>query len=69
MMEQTMASPVHDTLEGLKPAGDIISFGVTVATLVSWLPSIAGVLTIVWTLIRIYETETVQTMLGKAKAD
>lgn len=64
-----MASPAHDMIEGFKPAGDIISFGVTVATLVSWLPSIAGVLTIVWTLIRIYETETVQAMLGKAKTD
>ena len=64
-----MASPVHDALEGLKPAGDILSIGVVVATLASWLPSIAALLTIIWTLIRIYETETVQTMLGKAKAD
>ena len=64
-----MASPAHDMIEGLKPAGDIISFGVAFATLVSWLPSIAALLTIVWTLIRIYETETVQAMLGKAKTD
>jgi chromate transport protein ChrA len=42
---------------------------VAFATLVSWLPSIAALLTIVWTLIRIYETETVQAMLGKAKTD
>lgn len=60
-----MASPIHDAIEGLKPAGDIISIGVAVATFVSWLPSVAALLTIVWTCIRIYETETVQGLLGR----
>lgn len=60
-----MASPVHDAMEGLKPAGDIISIGVVFATLVSWLPSMAALLTIVWTVIRIYETQTVQGWLGR----
>lgn len=60
-----MASPVHDAMESLKPAGDIISIGVVFATLVSWLPSMAALLTIVWTVIRIYETQTVQGWLGR----
>lgn len=60
-----MANQMHDVIEGLKPAGDIISIGVAVATFVSWLPSIAALLTIVWTCIRIYETETVQGWLGR----
>jgi chromate transport protein ChrA len=60
-----MASPVHDAMEGLKPAGDIISIGVVLATLASWLPSMAALLTIVWTVIRIYETQTVQGWLGR----
>jgi hypothetical protein len=64
-----MASPAHDMIEGLKPAGDILSIGVAFATLVSWLPSIAALLTIVWTLIRIFETDTVRSLMGKAKAD
>jgi chromate transport protein ChrA len=63
-----MASPAHDIMEGMKPAGDILSVGVVLATLASWLPSFAAILTIVWTLIRIYETQTVQAMLGKAKS-
>lgn len=63
-----MASPVHDVIEGMKPAGDILSIGVVLATLASWLPSIAALFTIVWTSIRIYESDTVQSLLGKAKA-
>jgi chromate transport protein ChrA len=63
-----MASPMHDVMEGLKPAGDILSIGVVLATLASWLPSIAALFTIVWTSIRIYESDTVQAWLGKAKA-
>lgn len=61
-----MASQAHDIIEGMKPAGDILSFGVVLATLASWLPSIAAVFTIIWTAIRIYETKTVQQILGKA---
>jgi chromate transport protein ChrA len=55
-------------METMKPAGDILSIGVVLATLASWLPSAAALLTIVWTLIRIYETRTVQRLLGKAES-
>ena len=62
-----MASPVHSVMETMKPAGDILSIGVVLATLASWLPAIAALFTIIWTAIRIYETQTVQGLLGRAK--
>lgn len=37
---------------------DIISILTAVGTLTALLPSIAAILTIIWTIIRIYETET-----------
>lgn len=37
---------------------DAAAVGTTIATVVQWLPSVAALLTIVWTLIRIIETET-----------
>jgi hypothetical protein len=39
-----------------------------VGTLVEMLPSIAAIFTIVWTLIRIWETKTVQNLLGRNSA-
>jgi hypothetical protein len=36
-------------------------------TLMSWLPSIAALFTIVWTAIRIYETKTVQGWVKREK--
>jgi chromate transport protein ChrA len=57
---------MNDFMETMKPAGDILSIGVVLATLASWLPSIAALFTIIWTVIRIYETRTVQRLLGKA---
>lgn len=62
-----MASPVHSVMETMKPAGDILSIGVVLATLASWLPSIAAIFTIIWTAIRIYETETMGRLLGRLK--
>lgn len=43
-----------------KTAGDVVAAGLTIAVVAKWLPAIAAFLTIVWTAIRIYETETVQ---------
>lgn len=51
----------------LKTTGDGTSIGVLVATLTDTLPAVAAIATIVWTLIRIYETETVQKILKKRK--
>jgi hypothetical protein len=53
--------------EAVKNVVDAVSIGTVVATLAGVLPSIAAIFTICWTGIRIYETETVQKLLGKKK--
>jgi chromate transport protein ChrA len=53
--------------EAAKNVVDAVSIGTVVATLAGVLPSIAAIFTICWTAIRIYETETVQKLLGKKK--
>lgn len=49
----------------VKMSADITSVGIAVGTLAQVLPHVAALLTIVWTLIRIWETETVQRLLGR----
>lgn len=44
---------------------DGLSIGTVLATLAGVFPSLAALFTIIWTLIRIYETKTVQRILGK----
>ncbi len=61
-----MAAP-HLT-EPEKVIGDVLSVGTVVGTLSGLLPAIAAIFTIVWTGIRIYETETVQGLIGKDKS-
>lgn len=51
--------------EGAKIAGDILSVATVLGTLAQWLPAIAALFTVIWTGIRIYETNTVQGWLGK----
>lgn len=46
---------------------DGLSIASIVATLVGWLPSIAALASLIWTLIRIYETATVQGLIAKAR--
>lgn len=52
-----------------KPMMDALSVVTVVGALVDMLPSIAAIFTIVWTGIRIYETKTVQKILGKGDLD
>lgn len=52
------------TSETLKHVVDAASVATVIGTLVDMLPSIAAVFTIVWTAIRIYETDTVQGWFG-----
>jgi hypothetical protein len=49
----------------VKATGDAVSLVTVVGTLAQVLPAIAALLTIVWTGLRIYETDTVQKLLGK----
>ena len=53
--------------EHVKQVVDALSILTVVGTLAELLPAIAAVLTIVWTAIRIFETDTVQCMFGRRK--
>ena len=53
--------------ETVKHAVDAVSVVTVVGTLMDILPAVAALFTIVWTAIRIYETDTVQRLLGKKK--
>lgn len=55
-----MASHLSDSA---KQVGDALSVVTVVGTLMQYLPAIAALLTIVWTLIRIWETDTVQLLV------
>jgi len=57
------------TSETLKHAVDAVSIITVVGTLVDMLPSIAALFTIVWTAIRIWETDTVQSLVGRKEDD
>ena len=58
---------MSETHETAKNVVDALSIMTVVGTLVEMLPSVAAIFTIVWTAIRIWETETVQTLLGRTK--
>lgn len=51
--------------EGTKQVLDSVSIVTVVGTLADILPAIAALFTIIWTAVRIYETETVQKLLRK----
>jgi hypothetical protein len=53
--------------ETVKTVTDAASIITVIGTLAEVLPAMAAIFTIVWTLIRIYETRTVQKLLGKSK--
>lgn len=60
----------QENVELVKATADALSVVTVVGTLLEMLPSVAAVFTIVWTGIRIWETETVQNLLGrKGKKD
>jgi len=51
--------------ETVKHAIDGLSVVTAIGTLTKMLPAVAAVFTILWTGIRIYESDTVQKLLGK----
>lgn len=51
--------------ESIKSLGDAASVVTVVGTLADMLPSLAALFTIIWTALRIYETDTIQKLLGK----
>jgi hypothetical protein len=55
--------------ESSKHVLDGLSLLTVLGTLVDWLPAVAALLSIVWTTLRIYESKTVQKLLGKKDAE
>lgn len=55
----------HELSESSKHLVDALSVATVLGTLVDMLPSIAAVFTIVWTGIRIWETDTVRGWTGR----
>jgi len=56
-----------ENAETVKHFGDALSAIIVVGALAKMLPPLAAFLTIVWTAIRIYETRTIQRLLGRAE--
>jgi|TARA_B110000444_G_C18571854_1_gene469753 hypothetical protein len=48
-----------------KTAIDIVAVSATTGSVLGWLPPLAAALTIAWTIIRIYETDTVKELIKK----
>jgi hypothetical protein len=55
--------------ESSKHVLDGLSLLTVLGTLVNWLPAVAALLSIIWTTLRIYESKTVQKLLGKKDAE
>ena len=64
-----MRDPFAHLDEASKHILDGLSIATVLGTLIQVLPSIAAGLSIVWSVIRIYETKTVQGWLGKDTSD
>lgn len=60
-----MIDPFSNLSEPTKHVVDGLSIATVIGTISDMLPSIAAMFTILWTAIRIYETNTVQRLLGR----
>jgi hypothetical protein len=58
----------HEWSDTVKHIMDGVSVVTAVGTITNMLPAVAAVFTIVWTGIRIYESNTVQKLLGKKES-
>jgi hypothetical protein len=54
-------------MQETKDVIDVAAASTGVLTMLSWLPPIASLFTIVWLGIRIYETDTVQRLIKKGR--
>jgi len=59
----------NELSETAKHVVDVLSVATVLGTLIDMLPSIAAVFTIVWTGIRIWETDTVRSLTGRRGAN
>ena len=53
--------------EEIKPLFDIASIITVIGSLAEVLPPLAALATLIWSIIRIYETKTVQNIINKTK--
>ncbi len=60
-----MKDPIIHMDEAAKHVVDVLSIATVIGTLADMLPSIAAAFTIVWTGIRIWETDTVKRWTGR----
>lgn len=60
-----MKDAVNHMSESAKHLVDVVSLVTVLGTLVDFLPALAAGFSIVWTVIRIWESDTVQKMLGR----
>lgn len=66
-MKEQLQQAIGDNSKQILTTVDVISVSTVVGTLMGLLPSMAALFTIIWTGIRIYETDTVQKWLHKHK--
>lgn len=59
-----MTPQISETTKHVVDAASVVT---VVGTITQILPSVAALFTIIWTAIRIWETDTVQTVLGLKK--
>lgn len=57
----------HEKIEAAKHVVDGTALGTAAATFFGFLPEATAMLSFIWIAIRIYETETVQKLLGRKK--
>jgi hypothetical protein len=55
--------------EEWQPLVNWIMGSVTVAAILSWIPSVTALVALVWWCIKLYETKTVQKLFGKEVKD
>lgn len=54
--------------ETVKGGIDVLSVTVVVGTFVDYLPQIAAAASLLWSILRIFETNVVQSLIGKIKS-
>jgi len=55
----------NEVAESVKPLVDVLSIATVLGTLADMLPSVAAIFTIIWTSLRIWETDTVRGWTGR----
>jgi hypothetical protein len=60
-----VTSQAEHLITAAKPVLDVAAVGVTVGAVMQWLPAAAAAFTLIWTGIRIYETDTIQKLFRR----